>query len=358
MRKAKNMLPERNVDLRSDTVTLPTKEMLEAIVEAQLGDDVYGEDPTVKRLEEIAAERIGKEAALLVASGTMANLVSLMSNSKRGELVILESECHMYWYEAGGISAVAGLLPWPVKTKLGAFAAEDLENAIRPRNIHFPQPTLVCVENTHNRHGGTLITPEQLRIVSNVAQAHGLRVYLDGARVFNAAVALKVAVKEITKHVDNLMFCLSKGLSCPVGSLVVGTQNFIDKARRVRKLLGGGMRQAGIVAAPGIVALETMVDRLEEDHRNARILAEGIAKIEGLRVELERVQTNMVLVDTSSLDVADSVFVEKLKENGVLVSSIGKNKVRFVTHRGIEREDIESILKTVAEVARKLPREN
>jgi threonine aldolase len=188
---------DESVDLRSDTVTLPTEEMLEAIRHAKLGDDVYGEDPTVNELERLAAEKMGKDSAVLVTSGTMANLISLMSNTRRGELVILESESHMYWYEVGGISAVAGLLPWPVKSSFGAFDAEGLEAAIRPRNIHFPEPSLVCVENTHNRHGGTVITPEQLRSVSKIARSHGLRVYMDGARIFNAAVALRIDVKEL-----------------------------------------------------------------------------------------------------------------------------------------------------------------
>jgi len=339
------------VDLRSDTVTLPTEEMLEAIRHAELGDDVFREDPTVNRLEEMAAAKMGKEAALLVSSGTQANLVSLMSNASRGELVILEAESHMYWYEVGGISAVAGLLPWPLKSRHGALDPLDVEAAIRPRNIHFPEAAVVCVENTHNRHGGAVITPEQLRAVSDVAEAHGLRVYMDGARVFNAAVALKIDVREFTRHVDNLMFCLSKGLSCPVGSVVVGSQAFIDKARKVRKVLGGGMRQAGIIAAPGIVALETMIGRLEEDHRNAKRLAEGIAKIEGIAVDVERVQTNMVLFDIIGLGVADELFISKLKENGVLALTNAKNKVRMVTHRGIEREHIEKAITAVENVA-------
>ena len=227
----------------------------------------------------------------------------------------------------------------------------DVEAAIRPKNIHFPEPALLCVENTHNRHGGAVITPEQLRAVSDVAKAHGLRLYMDGARVFNAAVALKTDVREFTRHVDNLMFCLSKGLSCPVGSVVVGTQEFIDKARKIRKVLGGGMRQAGIIAAPGIVALEKMIDRLEEDHRNAKRLAEGIAKIEGIAVDMERVQTNMVLFDISGLGVADELFLSKLKENGVLALTNAKNKVRMVTHRGIEGEHIEKAIAAVENVA-------
>jgi threonine aldolase len=338
------------VDLRSDTLTLPTEEMLESIRKARLGDDVYGEDQTVNKLEEIAAERMGKEAALLVASGTMANLVSLMCNAKRGELVILEYESHIYWYEVGGVSAIAGLLPWPVKSRFGTYKREDLESAIRPKNIHFPEPVLICVEDTHNRHGGTIVTPKQLMEIRQVAEAHGLRVYMDGARLFNAAVALKTDVKEFTRHVDNLMFCLSKGLSCPVGSLVVGTQDFVDKARKVRKLLGGGMRQAGIIAAPGIVALEKMVDRLKDDHLNARFLAEGVAKIDGLKVDLDRVQTNMVFLDKEGLGVSDADFVSALKEKGVLVAPIAKNKIRIVTHRGVERRHVDKALDTIKNV--------
>jgi threonine aldolase len=344
------------IDLRSDTVTLPTEEMLEAMRHAELGDDVFREDPTVNRLEEMAAERMGKEAALLVTSGTQANLVSLMSNTKRGELVILEAEAHMYWYEVGGISEIAGLLPWPLKSPFGALDPKAVEAAIRPRNIHFPEPSLVCVENTHNRHGGTVITPKQLQAVSTIAKAHGLKLYMDGARIFNAAVALKVNVQELTRHVDNLMFCLSKGLSCPVGSLVVGTCEFIDRARKVRKVLGGGMRQAGIIAAPGIVALEKMIDRLKEDHVNARRLAEGIAKITGIAVDMERVQTNMVLFDISGLGVADDVFLSKLREKGVFALTIAQNKVRLVTHRGIEKEHIAKAVAAIANVADELAR--
>jgi len=344
------------IDLRSDTVTLPTEEMLEAIRHARLGDDVFGEDPTVNMLEEMAAEKMGKEAALLVASGTQANLVSLMSNTRRGELVILEAEAHMYWYEVGGISAIAGLLPWLIKSQYGALDPKDVEAAIRPRNIHFPEPTLICVENTHNRHGGTVITPNQIKAISDVARAHGLKLYMDGARIFNAAVAWKVNVKEFTQHLDNLMFCLSKGLSCPVGSVVVGTRAFIDRARKIRKVLGGGMRQAGIIAAPGIIALEKMIDRLEEDHRNAKRLAEGIAETEGIAVNMERVQTNMVLFDISGLGVADELFLSKLKENGVLAMTNARNKVRMVTHRGIEKEHIEKAITAIDSVSNELRR--
>ena len=342
------------IDLRSDTVTLPTEEMLDAIQHAELGDDVFGEDPTVNRLEKLAAERMGKEAALLVTSGTQANLISLMSNTKRGELVILEAEAHIYWYEVGGISLIAGLLPWPVKSRFGALNPEDVEAAIRPRNIHFPEPSLICLENTHNRHGGTIITPNQIKAISEVAQAHDLKLYMDGARIFNAAVALRVNVKELTKHVDNLMFCLSKSLCCPVGSLLVGTREFVERSRKLRKVLGGGMRQAGIIAAPGIVALERMIDRLEEDHRNARRLAEGIAKIDGIQIDLSCVQTNMMCFDISGWGIADDLFLSKLKQKGILALTLAENKVRMVTHRGIEKEHVEKTITAIESISKEM----
>ncbi len=345
------MQTRKFVDLRSDTVTLPTEEMLEAIRHADLGDDVYEEDPTVNRLEEMAATKMGKEAALLVASGTQANLVSSMSNAQRGELVILESESHMNWYEVGGISSIAGLMPWPVRSQFGALDPKDVEAAIRPENIHFPEPALVCVENTHNRHGGTVITPAELESIRNIAVSHGLKLYMDGARIFNAAIALKIDVKELTKHVDNLMFCLSKGLCCPIGSVVVGSHEFIRRARKIRKVLGGGMRQAGIIAAAGIVALEKMIDRLEDDHMNAKLLAQGISKVGGLRVDLARVQTNMVFVDTSDLKMSDDLMASRLKQKGILASTLSKNRFRLVTHRSIEKEHVERTVEAFAQIA-------
>jgi len=346
------------IDLRSDTVTLPTEEMLEAIKNAKLGDDGYREDPTVNRLEEMAAKKMGKEAALLVPSGTMANLVSVMTNTKRGDSVILEAESHIYWHELGSISAIAGVLPIPVRGEMGVMKPEDVEAAIRPPRLHQAETTLICIENTHNRAGGTIVKPSQIEAISKVAREHGLRLYMDGARIFNAAVALKVDVREFTRHVDNLMFCLSKGLSCPVGSVVVGSEEFIEKARRNRKILGGGMRQAGIIAAAGIVALEKMIDRLEEDHRNARLLAEGLVQIDGLHVDLRRVQTNMVLCDVDGLGISADEFVKELKKNGVLINSISESRVRFVTHRGIESEDIERALSIIENVTRRISAEN
>lgn len=346
-------LTSQFIDLRSDTVTLPTQEMLEAITSARLGDDVYGEDPTVRQLEELAATRMGKDAALLVTSGTQANLVSTMSNTKHGDSVILEAESHIYWYEVGGISAVAGVLPWPIRGHMGALIPEDVDAAIRPKNIHFPEATLVCIENTHNRAGGTIITPAQIRTLGELVHARGLKLYMDGARIFNASVALKADVKEFTRHVDNLMFCLSKGLSCPIGSLVVGEREFIDRARKNRKLLGGGMRQAGIIAAPGIVALETMVKRLEEDHRDAKLLADGLARIEGIDIDMKAVQTNIVIFNVKGLVLTADQFVNKAKEKGVLCGTADNYRVRMVTHRGIVQEDVEKALASVQEIARK-----
>ena len=340
------------IDLRSDTVTLPTEEMLEAIRHAELGDDVYKEDPTVNRLEEMAAKKMGKEAALLVTSGTQANLVSVMSNTDRGDSVILEAECHINWYEVGSLSVIGGLFPITVKGELGFPDPRDIEAVIRPKSLHFPETTLICIENTHNRAGGTIMTPDQIKTVSEVARNYSLRLYMDGARIFNAAVALKTDVKQFTRHVDNLMFCLSKGLSCPVGSLVVGSQEFIDRARKTRKILGGGMRQAGIIAAPGIIALDKMIDRLEEDHRNARLLAEGLVKMDGISVDLRTVQTNIVHLDVSGLRITSEEFVSRLKAHGVLALTRDKTKVRMVTHRGIEKEHIEKTLNTAQDILR------
>jgi threonine aldolase len=308
----------------------------------------------VNKLEQLAAEKMEKEAALLVSSGTQANLISLMSNCNHGNLVILESESHIYWYEAGGISRIAGLLPWPVNSDLGSLDPEAIEATIRSEDIHFPDSALICIENTHNRHGGTVITPKQMEAISAIATKHNLKFYMDGARIFNAAVALKIDVKEFTKHVDNLMFCLSKSLCCPIGSIIVGTSDFIEKARKFRKVLGGGMRQAGIIAAPGIIALEKMINRLEFDHQNARQLAEGLAKINGIKIDLNRVQTNIVYYDVSGLGISAELFVLKLKENGILALSLNENKVRMVTHRGIENKNVKKTIDVIEDISSEL----
>ncbi len=251
------------------------------------------------------------------------------------------------------LSRIAGLLPWPVESLKGALNPKDVEAAIRPKNIHFPKPTLICVENTHNRHGGTIVTPSQINALREVAKTHDLKIYLDGARIFNAAVALEVDVKEIAKDVDNLMFCLSKSLSCPVGSVVVGTQVFIEKARKARKVLGGGMRQAGIIAASGIVALEKMIDRLKEDHENAKHLAQALNRMDGLSVDLENLQTNILLLDIGDLGISAKQFISELKENGVLALDQMPNKIRMVTHRGITRTHIEETKRTIENIAQR-----
>jgi threonine aldolase len=345
----------RVVDLRSDTVTLPTEEMLEAIRSAKLGDDVYREDPTVIRLEELAAEKMGKEAALLTTSGTQANLVSVMSQAKRGDEVILEEEAHMYFYEVGAFSALGGLIPRLIKGNRGVMTPGDIEANLRPPDIHFPPTTLICIENTHNRAGGTVWTPAQIKAVYDFAKGRGLKVHMDGARIFNAAVALNFDVRQFTQHVDTLMFCLSKGLSAPIGSLAVGDREFVERARKCRKMLGGGMRQAGIIAAAGIVAIQKMVDRLREDHANAKMLAQGLQKL-GVSVDLSRVQTNIVIYDVAGLGIDASEWVSRLGASGVKAGKVDARRVRMVTHRGIEKDDIEyalSIAQKVSEEIRK-----
>ena len=340
------------MDLRSDTVTLPTREMLEIIPKSPLGDDVFREDPTVNRLEEMAARRVGKEAALLVTSGTQGNLTSLMTHTKRGDEVILEAESHMYYYEVGGLSALGGVMARTVKGTMGVLDPRDVESAIRPADIHCPQTTLICLENTHNRAGGVAVSPSQIGAITDVAKRHGISTHMDGARVFNAAIALNVDVKELTKDVDSVMFCLSKGLGAPVGSLVCGSAEFVERARRVRKMLGGGMRKAGVIAAPGIVALERMVDRLRDDHRNARLLAEGLAMIKGISVSMQTVQTNIVVFDISGTGMNTKQLISKLNEHGVKATSFSEKLMRMVTHWGIEREDIEYALGVVERVLR------
>lgn len=338
------------IDLRSDTVTLPTAEMLEAMKTAPLGDDVYGEDPTVNRLEELAAKKMGKQAALLTTSGTQANLVSALSQTRRGEEVILEAEAHMYYYEVGAFSAVGGLIPRLVKGQRGVLTPQDIESALRPPNVHFPTTSLVCIENTHNRAGGTVWTSSQIKAVIDFAHARGLKVHMDGARIFNAAIAQNIDVKELTQFVDSMMFCLSKGLSAPIGSLALGDREFIDSARRYRKMLGGGMRQAGIIAAAGIIAIEKMIDRLKDDHSNAQTLAKGLRSIEGISIDPTQVQTNIVVYDVSGLGIDGARWIAKLNESGVKAGALEAARVRMVTHRGIERDDIEYTL-TVAEKA-------
>ncbi|OGO50573.1 MAG: threonine aldolase [Chloroflexi bacterium RBG_16_68_14] len=340
------MSEPRIIDLRSDTVTLPTPAMREAMASAEVGDDVFSEDPTVRRLEQMAAERMGKEAAVFVASGTMGNLVCLLAHCGRGDEAIVGSEAHVLHYEAGGVPGLGGIQLRTVPNDAhGMLDLDAVEATIRPQNVHFPRTAAVCLENTHNRCGGAVITPEETAAVARLAHRHGVAVHLDGARIFNAAIALGVAPSELTAEVDSVSFCLSKGLSAPVGSLVCGAADFVARARRMRKMVGGGMRQVGVIAAPGIVALETMVERLAEDHQNARLLAQGLAQIPGLRIDPESVQTNIVVVG-----VDDPSFPGRLREAGVLTTGFGPTRVRMVTHYGITRQDIEEALERVRRV--------
>ncbi|MDH4209865.1 MAG: low-specificity L-threonine aldolase [candidate division WOR-3 bacterium] len=341
------------IDLRSDTVTLPTEEMLDAMRNAELGDDVFREDPTINKLQEISAELMGKEASLLVSSGTMGNLVCVLTHCERGEEVIIGDKSHMFLNECGSMSAVGGVHPHTIANQPdGTMRLEDIEGAIRGDNDHWPRTRLICLENTHNRCYGAPLHPDYVVSVCELAHNRGLKVHLDGARVFNAVAALNVDIKDLVRDVDSLSFCLSKGLSAPVGSVVCGTRDFIAEARRNRKLLGGGMRQAGIIAAPGIVALDGMVARLAEDHKNARRLAEGIARIPGLSIEPDKVYTNIVYFEIEQDKMTADELVAKLSEKGILTLSTGPGRFRMVTHYGIEADDIEKTLKALSEIMR------
>jgi threonine aldolase len=337
------------VDLRSDTVTQPTPAMREAMYQADVGDDVYGEDPTVNRLERMAAERLGKEAALFVTSGTMGNLVALLTHCGRGDQVILGDQSHTFLFEQGGMAALGGITPHPIPNQDdGTLQLEDIEGAIRPDNPHFPVSRLVCLENTHNMCNGTPLSAQYTARVAQLAQSHGLKVHLDGARIFNAAAALGMDAGEIVRDVDSVMFCLSKGLCAPVGSMVCGSADFIAKARRARKVVGGGMRQAGIIAAAGVVALEQMTDRLVEDHDRAKRLAEGLAEIRG--IDVSPVSTNILYFEVTDEDEKSPEEIgAALAERGVLVNSRGGRRFRAVTHYWIDDSDIERAIRAMRE---------
>ncbi len=339
------------IDLRSDTVTLPSPKMRQAIAAAELGDDVFGEDPTTNRLEEMAADRMGKEAGLLVASGTMGNLISILAHCGRGDEVILGDQSHTFRYEAGGIAALGGVHPFTIANSPdGTMPLADIAAAIRPDNVHFPRTKLICLENTHNRCRGAVLTTQYIESVAALADEHSLSVHLDGARIFNAAVALGLDVKELTRRVDSVTFCLSKGLAAPVGSVVCGSAKFIASARRIRKSVGGGMRQCGIIAAAGIVALEEMTDRLADDHANARRLAEGIAQIDGLSIDLDTVVTNMVYFSLTTDRLTCDQFADRLSKKGVKCLALAPMGLRMVTHYGIESADIDGALNIIADV--------
>ncbi len=344
-------MSKRQVDLRSDTITLPTPSMRQAMATAEVGDDVFGEDPTVSRLEELAAERLGKEAGLFVASGTMANLVSQLTHCGRGDEMILGDQAHIFYYEQGGSAAVGSIHTRTVPNQTdGKILPGDIEAAIRPDNVHFPRTRLIVLENTHNRCFGSPLDTAYLQAVQQLASRCALKVHVDGARLFNAAAALGVTAAELAAPADSISICLSKGLAAPVGSVVCGTRAFIDKARRARKVLGGGMRQAGVLAAAGIVALTEMTARLPEDHATARRLAEGLAETRGISIDIERVKTNIVFFDSAIDDLPADRLSEALAAEGVHVLPIGKRRLRAVTHYHVTDEDIDYTLKVFDKV--------
>ncbi len=328
------------VDLRSDTVTVPTDLMREAMSTAAVGDDVYGEDPTINRLEELAASIIGKEAALYVPSGTMGNQVAVMTHTSRGDEVILDADAHIFYYEAGGMAVLSGVQPRTIPSQHGIMDPAAVKAAIRPDNVHFPRTTLLCLENTHNRAGGRAIPLEVMDCLGDLAHEAGLRVHLDGARVFNAALALGVEPSRLVRCADSVMFCLSKGLGAPVGSMVAGTADFIEEARRARKILGGSMRQAGILAAAGIVAFDTMKEQLTEDHRLARILAEHMAETPGVEIDPDLVDTNIVTISVKRSGRTGDEISGLLRSRGVLANAADPYRVRLVTHKDVGESQV------------------
>lgn len=337
------------VDLRSDTVTMPTAAMRQAMFQAEVGDDVYREDPTIIALEAMGARMLGKEAGLYVTSGTMGNQIAAMVHTKKGDEIICEAEAHIYYYEVAGLACLSGAQVRPVAGDRGILSADMIRGYIRPVDVHAPDTGLICVENTHNRAGGTCYSLAGLAGIKKLAGQHNIPVHMDGARIFNAAVAQGVTTGEIAQYADSVQFCLSKGLAAPVGSLLVGSHRFIEEARRYRKMLGGGMRQAGIIAAAGIVALESMVDRLAEDHENAKSLADGIANL-GYEIDLTTVQTNIVIFSVTGLKADAPKLVTAFAENGVKANAFGEQRVRLVTHFGIERADIDYTVDVLAKL--------
>ena len=338
-----------NIDLRSDTVTHPTPAMREAMAKAEVGDDVFREDPTINRLQELAAERMGKEAGLFVPSGTMGNLAAVLTHCQRGDEAIMGDRGHTFLFEGGGVSALGGVLVHTLPNLPdGSLDLSMLESAIRPDDVHHPVTRLVILENTHNRCGGVVLSKKYTEQVGKFAHDRNLLFHLDGARIFNASVALGLPARALAEPADSVTFCLSKALCAPVGSVLCGSNDFIRRARRIRKMLGGGMRQAGVLAAAGIVALEQMIDRLAEDHQRAKKLAEGLAEIPGLRLSFGLPQTNMVFAElTEKVTKTGRQVVEELKEENILIGNVGSRNFRMVTHYWVDDQGIEMTLKAV-----------
>ena len=340
------------IDLRSDTVTHPSPEMRQAMYDAELGDDVLRDDPTVNKLQEQAAELLGKEAGLFVSSGTQSNLVSVLSQAQRGDEIILGDQCHILNSEAGGYAVLGGVYPHPIPTdEDGMFSTEDILGAVQPIDYHRARTVLLCIENTHNGSSGRAITPEDTKRMADAGHSRGLRVHLDGARLFNAAVALECPPDALTADVDSVGFCLSKGLSCPVGSVICGDKDFIEEARRWRKMLGGGMRQVGVLAAAGIVALDTMVDRMADDHANAKRLAFGLAEIDGIDLDPDHIQTNLVRFKIPGGQGAE--LSAGLGEEGVITLG-ASHDMRMVTHYGIDADDVDFTIAATSKVMKSI----
>lgn len=341
------------VDLRSDTITKPSPEMwemLRSLDNTKIGDDVMGEDPTVNELEEKAAKIVGKNSALFVTSGSQGNLVSLLSQTKPGDEIMVEELSHIYGHEVGSAARIAGLMIRTYPSNSGIPDLSVLQSMIRDKeDIHEPPTTLLSIENTHNFHGGSIINPSELENINSFAKKNELQFHLDGARIFNASVALNQPVTQFTKHVDSVMFCLSKGLSCPVGSIVAGSKEFITKARKFRKMLGGGMRQAGIIASFGLVALEPKwIKRLEEDHKNASMLANGIENLD-LSIKVQKSNTNIVIIEFLTTNNISEI-IRELGRKGILAFNISKKKIRFVTHYGIQEDDIQYAIEIISTI--------
>ncbi|MFQ6130742.1 MAG: GntG family PLP-dependent aldolase [Armatimonadota bacterium] len=342
--------PAEPVDLRSDTVTKPTPAMRRAMAEAEVGDDVFGEDPTINRLQEESARRLGFEAALYVPSGSMANQASIYTHTQPGDEVILEASSHVLAYEVGALASVSGVLACPLPGVRGAMDPETVAERIRAGSLHQPPTALICLENTHNNASGAVLPREHIAAIVELAHDRGVPVHIDGARIFNAAVALDMDPAELVAGADSVSFCFSKGLCAPVGSVICASHDFIDRARRARKMLGGGMRQAGVIAAAALVALHEMVDRLAEDHENARLLAEALVDMPGIRLDMDSIQTNIVIFEVARDDLDAETLVARLKERGVLCLPRGPRDIRFVTHHDVSREGVLFAIQAVREI--------
>jgi threonine aldolase len=334
------------IDIKSDSVTKPSLEMREAMKNAEVGDDFYGEDPTVAKLEKFSAKKLGKEAGLFVTSGTLGNLVSLFTHVNRGDSIIVEKNAHIFSMEGGHLAAISGVIPIRIKGYRGFINPDDIEKEIFQDKITYPKTSLICVENPHNAAGGTCINSQQMSLLRKLANKYNLKVHVDGARIFSAAVSLGITPRESVKDADSVTFCLSKDLGCPFGSMIVGNKDFILKARKNRQMLGGGMRQAGIMAAAGLIGITKMVERLPEDHKNAKFLANSLLEM-GFRIDIESVQTNMIYFELPSKKMDPMMFLDHLDKNGIKINPPSSGRFRAVIHYGVNKQDIEFIIKVI-----------